>query len=165
MISCLILGIKVIVRINGNSAKRIDQLLKSRKVDTEIIVDILIVKHSQSIHTYIDTIDTCMCQLISLSARNRKRYKIITRCRNQKHLSGSCIYRSNDIGIASALCNKAAAAVDTTDKDGIYRTVIGTLFSLRLCLLRFNGRLHLLHGQLFDPGRNIGISIHLFNNA
>ena len=34
MISCLILGIKVIVRINSNSAKRIDQLLKSRKVDT-----------------------------------------------------------------------------------------------------------------------------------
>jgi glutamine---fructose-6-phosphate transaminase (isomerizing) len=36
---------------------------------------------------------------------------------------------------------------------------------LRLCLLRLNGRLHLLHSQLSDPGRNIGISIHLFNNA
>ena len=61
--------------------------------------------------------------------------------------AGIGIYRSNDIGIASALCNKAAAAVDTTDKDGIYRTVIGTLFSLRLCLLGLNGRLHLLPGS------------------
>ena len=114
--------------IHINTTKRINNLDKSGKVHTEIIVQRSIIEHTQCIHRNINTVNTGMSQLIRYTIGNRQGYKIITRCRHKQHLLGICIDRCNDIDIASRINDLTASGINTAD--------IQTDNIIRICLFR-----------------------------
>ena len=137
MITGTVLCRKIIIRINSNSAKCINDLHKSGKIQAEIIIDICIIKHIQRIHTYVDTIDSCMCKFIRYSIGNRKWYIIISWGGNHQYLFGPRIDCKDDIYITSTWSCNIAPCIDTTDKNRInlicYSCILGCVWRI-LCL-------------------------------
>ena len=168
MITRLVFRVKGIIGYHGNAAKGVYNLLKSREIHPEIIIDVNAVEHRQGIHAHLYSVNSRVGELVWHAAGNGERYIVISGSGNQYNLAGIRVDHGKDVYIAAAFGNQlAGTAVHAADVERKYGLAAGLGTGIRL--LRFCGglgylRFHLRDGGFFNLAADVFVACHFLKN-
>lgn len=101
-------------------------------------MDIYSIEFLQGSHGGIDTVDSCMSELVARLAGDAGDWnEVITRCCCEQDLVCPGVYRHHNIDITSARCIDRAAHINAADQNGVGILCKGNVFgscSFSLCI-------------------------------
>ena len=154
-------GVEGVIRINLDTAQGVDDIHKTVKVYTEVIIHRNLIEHGKRIHADLYAVNPRVRQLVRYAVGDGQWYIVVTGRGQQKNLAGIGVDAGEDVYVAAAAGGEGGrpgvASADVNVDDRILVKVLNRGGGQFAGLL--DGGFNVLCGKRADLGGKIGVTV------